>query len=72
MLSLPRLVAGRQEHVRQAAWRWQPEEPVEAQQVQGPLATWVERETCSCMLQHLMLGFELELYEPKEYTMIYW
>eukprot|EP00955_Chlamydomonas_euryale_P106832 365730-Chlamydomonas_euryale.AAC.1 len=40
--------------------------------IQGPLATWVERETAGCMLQHLLLGFELDLYEPKEYVMIYW
>ena len=40
--------------------------------VQGPLATWVERETALMMLQHLLLGFELELYQRYELCMIYW
>lgn len=40
--------------------------------VQGPLATWVERETALMMLQHLLLGFELELYQRCELCMIYW
>jgi hypothetical protein len=51
-------------------WKWvQPEGDI---QVFGPLATWVERETASCMVQHLLMGFALDLYEPKDYTMIYW
>jgi hypothetical protein len=40
--------------------------------LQGPLATWVEAETCSVMLSHLLMGFELQLYEPADYAMIYW
>lgn len=51
-------------------WRWV--EPKGDVQVFGPLATWVERETAGCMVQHLLMGFELDLYEPKDYTMIYW
>ncbi len=39
---------------------------------QGPLGTWVEYETCGTILHHLLMGFPLELYEPKEYDMIYW
>ena len=51
-------------------WQWPAGK--EGELVFGPLATWVERETAGCMVQHLLMGFELELYEPKEYTMIYW
>lgn len=40
--------------------------------LQGPLGTWVERESCYSMLAHLLLGFELEMYEPEEYGMLYW
>lgn len=31
---------------------------------QGPLATWIERETCGSILGHLQLGFRLDLYQP--------
>jgi hypothetical protein len=40
--------------------------------LQGPLATWVESETAWVMSRHLLMGFELQLYEPADYTMIYW
>lgn len=40
--------------------------------LQGPLATWVESETAWVMVVHLLMGFELQLYEPADYTMIYW
>jgi hypothetical protein len=40
--------------------------------LQGPLATWVESETAWVMVRHLLMGFELQLYEPADYTMIYW
>ena len=36
------------------------------------MATWVEFETCNTMIWHLLLGFELELYEPREFTMLFW
>ena len=52
-------------------WQWA-EGSKEGELVFGPLATWVEKETASCMAQHLLMGFELDLYEPKEYTMIWW
>lgn len=39
---------------------------------QGPFSTWVEYETAATMLHHLLMGFELELYEPREYDMIVW
>ena len=40
--------------------------------VQGPLSTWIEMECCLELLQHLLLGFELECYLPYEFCMIYW
>ncbi|EFJ47691.1 hypothetical protein VOLCADRAFT_105007 [Volvox carteri f. nagariensis] len=63
-----------QEHLRASGWRWRPlEGPMGApEDEQGPLSTWVEIQTSLTMLHHLMLGFELELYEPLEYDMIYW
>ena len=61
----------RQEYMIAVGWRWA-EGNKEGDLVFGPLATWVERETAGCMIQHLLMGFELDLYEPKEYTMIYW
>jgi hypothetical protein len=39
---------------------------------QGPLATWVEAETAGVMARHLLMGFELQLYEPVDYAMLYW
>ena len=36
------------------------------------MATWAEQETALSMLQHLLLGTELHLYQPSEYCMIYW
>ena len=59
-----------QAHMESVKWRWV--EPKGDVQVFGPLATWVERETAGCMVQHLLMGFELDLYEPKDYTMVYW
>lgn len=39
---------------------------------QGPLSTWVECQTAAAEALHLLLGFELELYSPSEFAMIYW
>ncbi|WIA23580.1 hypothetical protein OEZ85_000294 [Tetradesmus obliquus] len=50
-------------------WTWANEHPGD---IAGPLATWVEVETCSVMLAHLLMGFELSLYEPADYAMVYW
>jgi hypothetical protein len=36
------------------------------------MATWVEQETALSMLQHLLLGTELQLYQASEYCMVYW
>jgi hypothetical protein len=36
------------------------------------MATWAEQETALSMLQHLLLGTELHLYQPSEYCMVYW
>ncbi|KAK9867013.1 hypothetical protein WJX84_003646 [Apatococcus fuscideae] len=56
-----------------AGWQWpHPTTDAPDQDLQGPLATWVERETALIMLQHLLLGFELELYQRYELCMIYW
>jgi len=40
--------------------------------LQGPLSTWVELQCCQEMLQHLLLGFELDCYLPYEFCMLYW
>ncbi|PNH08064.1 N-alpha-acetyltransferase, 35 NatC auxiliary subunit [Tetrabaena socialis] len=61
-----------QEYLRATGWRWRPLDGASADDGQGPLGTWVEYETCATMLHHLLMGFELELYEPHEYDMIYW
>ena len=39
---------------------------------QGPLMCWVEKECAHMLLQHLVLGFELELYAPEEFCMMFW
>jgi len=38
----------------------------------GPLSCWVERQTARVVASHLIMGFELELYEPRDYAMLYW
>jgi len=40
--------------------------------LQGPLSTWVEMQCCHELLQHLLLGFELDCYLPCEFCMLYW
>jgi len=39
--------------------------------MQGPCAAWVEKGCAAVLLQHF-LGFELDLYQPKEFCMLYW
>eukprot|EP00198_Chlamydomonas_reinhardtii_P002099 XP_001691435.1 predicted protein [Chlamydomonas reinhardtii] len=51
--------------------RWQEVDMfLEQAVIAGPFSTWVEYETAATMLHHLLMGFELELYEPREYDMI--
>ena len=38
----------------------------------GPLSCWVERQTARIVASHLLMGFELDLYEPRDFAMIYW
>ncbi|KAL3159878.1 hypothetical protein ABBQ38_010276 [Trebouxia sp. C0009 RCD-2024] len=57
-----------------SAWQWQPPEhqadhPEEAL---GPCASWVEKSCAAVLLQHFLMGFELDLYQPKEFCMLYW
>lgn len=40
--------------------------------LQGPLAAWIEKETCDCIVQHLCMGFELDLYQPHELPLMAW
>lgn len=40
--------------------------------MQGPNAVWTEKECASTLLQHLQLGFELDLYAPEEFCMLFW
>lgn len=40
--------------------------------MQGPCAAWVEKGCAAVLLQHFLLGFELDLYQPKEFCMLYW
>lgn len=40
--------------------------------LQGPLSTWVEMECSLDLLQHLLLGFELQCYLLYDFLMIYW
>ena len=39
---------------------------------QGPCALWVEKSCAAVLLQHFLMGFELDLYQPKEFCMLYW
>ena len=64
----PRLI----EHVTKRGWKWQARAPQGQDPISRPLSSWVERETCSCMLQHLLNGFDLDLYQTQELVMIYW
>ena len=43
-----------------------------SERAQGPLMCWVEKECAHMLLQHLVLGFELELYAPEEFCMMFW
>jgi hypothetical protein len=38
----------------------------------GPLSAWVERQTARIIAAHLLMGFELDLYEPRDHGMLYW
>lgn len=38
----------------------------------NPLTSWLDHLAATCMLMHLMLGFDLDLYDPTELCMIYW
>ncbi|KXZ50476.1 hypothetical protein GPECTOR_16g650 [Gonium pectorale] len=58
--------------LKAGGWRWKPLEGQAPDEESGPLSTWVEFQTGAAMLHHLLLGFELELYEPLEYDMVYW
>lgn len=40
--------------------------------IQGPAATWAEREAAGCALLHLQLGWPLDLYAPHEFLQLYW
>lgn len=40
--------------------------------MQGPCAAWVEKGCAAVLLQHFLLGFEMDLYQPKEFCMLYW
>ncbi|GFR41695.1 hypothetical protein Agub_g2442 [Astrephomene gubernaculifera] len=63
---------GLRELCRTAGWRRGRPQPGVREEELGPLSMWVEYSTCSAMLHHLLQGFELEVYEPLEYDMIYW
>ncbi|CAL8468026.1 g7565 [Coccomyxa elongata] len=49
-------------------WQWQ----MKGSDPQGPCGCWVEKECASMLLQHLQLGFELDVYAPEEYCMLFW
>lgn len=38
----------------------------------NPLSSWLEHLAATCMLLHLMLGFDLDLYDSTELCMVYW
>ncbi|KAK9901701.1 hypothetical protein WJX75_009287 [Coccomyxa subellipsoidea] len=52
----------------ESGWQWQMKEG----DSQGPCGCWVEKECASMLLQHLQLGFELDVYAPEEYCMLFW
>ena len=56
--------------MQKRGWKWPPQGGQDVSP--RPLSSWVEKETCSCMLQHLLMGFELDLYQNSELVMIYW
>jgi hypothetical protein len=53
-----------------AGWVWRG--VVEYPGPVGPLSGWVERQTAWIVAAHLLMGFELDLYEPRDYAMLYW
>ncbi|GBF89805.1 hypothetical protein Rsub_02975, partial [Raphidocelis subcapitata] len=53
-----------------AGWAWRG--PDEYPGPLGPLTAWVERQTARVMATHIAAGFELELYEPRDYAALYW
>jgi hypothetical protein len=53
-----------------AGWGWKG--PAEYPGPVGPLSAWVERQTARIIAAHLLMGFELDLFEPRDYAMIYW
>ncbi|KAA6425235.1 MAG: hypothetical protein FRX49_04730 [Trebouxia sp. A1-2] len=57
-----------------SSWQWQPppEQADHPEEALGPCAAWVEKGCAAVLLQHFLLGFELDLYQPKEFCMIYW
>lgn len=57
--------------IKSANWNWSTSNE-NGEEVQGLLSTWVEQETTLVQLQHLLMGFEQDLYQPREYDMLYW
>lgn len=55
---------------RSAGWAWRG--GVDYPGPLGPLTAWVERQTARVVASHLLMGFELDLYEPRDYAMLYW
>lgn len=51
--------------LRAAGWGWPEGED-------GPLLHLTERMAATSMLEDLLMGFELELYQPHEFGMVYW
>lgn len=57
-----------------SGWQWRPPDnpAVPREEALGPCASWVEKGCAAVLLQHFLMGFELDLYQPKEFCMLYW
>ncbi|KAH7619000.1 putative N-alpha-acetyltransferase 35, NatC auxiliary subunit [Nannochloris sp. 'desiccata'] len=62
---------GVQDYFTQHKWNWQAVDG-ENNPLAGPVTAWVESEAAKTMGAHIMLGFQLDLYYPYEYCVMYW
>jgi hypothetical protein len=62
---------GAQRYFTQHKWNWKAVDS-ENNPLAGPVTAWVESEAAKTMGAHIMLGFQLDLYYPYEYCVMYW
>ena len=60
------------EYYKAHAWRWTKFVDGQGLPTGGPVITWVEKEAAGTMIAHIMMGMQLDLYAPYEYSAVYW